>query len=394
MALGALALTAACSSLAPGNVDGSVEMVVVTYDPIAAKYVLQSETVSTLKKLRTLEGDAATLEIGTRFNVDLVAIANANPSTTAAFHELIVASAGKAPDFDYFFSEGVVQPADATALALATTYFNFESAQLLFARHGVALPAVRVAYDASLAGRLATQASPITDSLLTQPYLRAFSVPQSSSTKDLPPEMQIGVVGHQYAHAVFQSQVFAGEGLPWLEAKMATPQGKQFTAVDNLVRSIDEGLADYFGATLAEDAAFVRTAPGTPDADRRLDPPQPRCVPVDLSTKLAANRQTYNPHVLGSVFAALFWDLAVSRDDLQKELNSALIKWEKDLGAALPAGTTNLTLVQTLELLARKIPESLKPKACGLIFDRFRVTKIDVPSCNTNVRAPEQKCAF
>ena len=44
-----------------------------------------------------------------------------------------------------------------------------------------------------------------------------------------------------------------------------------------------KGLADYFGASIANDPAFVRTAPKTPDPDRRLDVTSPRCLTASLT---------------------------------------------------------------------------------------------------------------
>jgi hypothetical protein len=193
---------------------------------------------------------------------------------------------------------------------------------------------------------------------------------------------------------VFQSQAYPGEALPWLEAKMGS-QASAYHVTDNLMRSVDEGIADFFGAVLADDATFVRTAPGKPDEDRRLDPAKPRCAPVDLTTKMQQqSRDQYNPYVLGSVISGMLWELSVARDDLRQEILESVVKWEKELGTRAVKNQTNQLLPDALDAWAFNLDESLKVRACGLIFDRFRLTKADVPSCNVVVRTPEQKCAF
>src|SRR5262249_18949137 len=68
---------AGCSQLAPGPVaDGQkVTVLVLKYDDTSGTYKLVQEDLTTLKNLRTLEGDAATMLGGAKIQVDYDALA-------------------------------------------------------------------------------------------------------------------------------------------------------------------------------------------------------------------------------------------------------------------------------------------------------------------------------
>jgi hypothetical protein len=389
-AMGTLALTAACGS---GTTSGSVQLLVISYDPASAQYQVAPKEVTTLHHLDTLDGDAAKILIGAKISVDPAAIGAAAPTTSADLDKLIFTAPGGPIKFDSFTQGGYVYPADAHALGMATTYYNFEQAQMFFTAAGATVGAVSVQYEPQVSGALDGPLSAVTDSPVSDPYLHAFVVPDRGTGSDVPAGLQLGIVGHQYAHFVFRTLVYGDDGLPWLEAKRAKDP-KSYAAVANLVRSLDEGLADYFGAAIAADPQFIRPIAAMPDAGRRLDPATPRCVTSTLiMAQQSQTREQYDPYPLGSALSMILWDVASARTDLQPKLNAGLVAGLQSLGKQLNMNDAHQSLGGALDAIVSTMPGDVQARACGEFFDRFRMSKTDIPSC-TSSRTPEQRCAF
>jgi hypothetical protein len=137
---------------------------------------------------------------------------------------------------------GVLWPADFHTWNMASTYWNFETAYTYFQE---ALPTtspptelqkMRVMYWPEV--RL-NSTEPITDNALYLSVIKSFVIVPFDKEKKVPMAMNLGVVGHEVAHRVWGKRVFNDEGihpaLGW--------SGIHF----NLLKSLDEGLADFHG---------------------------------------------------------------------------------------------------------------------------------------------------
>ncbi len=93
--------------------------------------------------------------------------------------------------------------------------------------------------------------TPITDNTLYLSFIKAFTVTPFQNEQKVPLGMNLGVIGHEVAHKVWGKRVFNDEGvhpaLRWTQQPF------------NLLKSLDEGLADFHGyGTSCKSAANCR----------------------------------------------------------------------------------------------------------------------------------------
>lgn len=384
-------MTGGCSELSPEPVSGDVRMLVLRYDPSDARYKLVVDTVRTLRNLRAMEGDAATIVAGAEIRVDYDQLARTDPRTPEEIEKVTYRSRGGPVDFAYFEVDGVVHPEDFHSLNIATTYFNFEKAHLFFASHGAPLFQLPVQYFPKFEEGPSSNLQLLTDNAHWDPILRTFAVLPFKDIKELPLGMNLGVVGHEFSHAVFTSRLFPEPGVPWLNRRYFIDP-ERFSPALNLNRSINEGLADYFGAVITDDPHFMRKSLSDYADLRRLDPPQPRCFTRELSVALTeAPHSHYDPYPMGSVLAAALWELNTAAVGRQDALSTALLDGMTELGARFREKEDTITLAHAIDALASAMPPDLKPRACGLLLNRFGLKDKQVPSC-VDARAPSRLC--
>src|SRR5690606_6319340 len=137
------------------------------------------------------------------------------------------------------------------------------------------------------------------------PIAKTFAVLPFRDVRELPLGMNVGVVAHEYTHAVFSNRVFPGDGVPWMYANFYK-EPETWSRALNVNRSLNEGLADWFGAVVAGDPAFIRKSLSPLEEDRRLDPDRPRCYTRDLEEALnTLPHAGYDPYPVGSVLAGV-----------------------------------------------------------------------------------------
>lgn len=146
-----------------------------------------------------------------------------------------------------FLERGGVQwPADFHTWNMVSTYWNFENAYLYFQdllasqtpqQTPDELSKMKVFYFPEL--RLNSD-TPVTDNALYLPFIKAFAVAPFQKDQRIPLGMNMGVIGHETAHKVWVKRVFNDQGIP---QAIGAWNGEAF----NLLKSLDEGLADFHG---------------------------------------------------------------------------------------------------------------------------------------------------
>lgn len=225
-----------------------VELVTVT-DPVALKGPL----------LELVGGTEVRLDDADPLQADLGALDDQGR------YQAVVKNTGLPVSAGYAERAGVLWPADFHSWSMVTLYRAYERAQAYFqaAAGGTAPPELqgqRLLYWAEIHLQSAT---PRTDDVRYLQVLKAIVTTPQVAARPVPLSMNVGVVGHEVAHRVFHARVLSDQGLP------AALQGWS-GAPYNLLRSLDEGLADFHahGITCREPSgcqpAFL--APSVADA--------------------------------------------------------------------------------------------------------------------------------
>lgn len=384
-----------CSDLFPGSRSGELQMLVMSYDAGRGRYGLDIGRVTTLSNLRTMEGDAVQIIGGTTITIDYDEIARANPKTVEETHALTMKDPGGPVDFAWFEVDGVIHPEDFHSLNIATTYYNFERSHLFFARLGAPLFNLPVLYFPEMKEGPASALVELHDNAYWDPVAKLFAVLPFKDIRELPMGMNLGVIAHEYSHAVFSSRVFTNPGVPWMYTEYFAAPEKWLRAM-NINRSVNEGLADFFGAVVTGDPAFLRKSLSDHAPSRRLDPDEPRCMTRDLKDALHSTPHAqYNPYPVGSVLAAVLWESLAGapverRDAVAQALVDSMELLEPVFSKDGALGD-RVQLVDVLDVLVSAYPTDLKAKLCGLMTDRFSLAEGELRACGDSVR-PQRVC--
>lgn len=238
---GLLALLGACGP----NPKAPVKVMALIPDEAGAFQTTQIE-LTTVKDVVALKGDVVTLVGSTRVVLDPNdPIQQINGGiqgmTDDQRYEAIVKDKGADVRAHYVDKSGVLWPGDFHTWNMVTTYYNFERSYLYFNEiyDGVdpkELRPLRIHYwsDVQL------NSPSLTDNILYLSFIKSFVITPFQTEQLIPLSMNIGVVGHETAHRVFNFKALSNEGLhPALSA----------WSLDafNLLKSLDEGLADFHG---------------------------------------------------------------------------------------------------------------------------------------------------
>jgi hypothetical protein len=242
--LAALLFTASCGPNPPAPVR---VMAIIPTD--TGSYETREVSLQTIGNITTLKGSIAEFVGDNRVVVDpndplqRGGIENLNEDQR---YEVLVKGKGGDVRGNYIERAGVLWPGDFHTWNMVSTYFNFETAYLYFQDLLAAqrpeqkpdeLLKMKVMYWPEL--RINSDI-PITDNTLYLSFIKAFTVTPFQNEQKVPLGMNLGVIGHEVAHKVWGKRVFNDEGLhPALRTWSMQPF--------NLLRSLDEGLADFHG---------------------------------------------------------------------------------------------------------------------------------------------------
>ena len=209
--------------------------------------------IRTLSDAVAVKGSVATLVGGARIRVDgndPLLMTNGGMLTDEQLANVFLKDEGSAPRASYIEKDGVLWPADFHTWNMVTSYYNLELAFDYFQGMGVpgaTLAGVRVFYFPSL---VFAELGPndIKDNAMYFTPVKSFLVLPFDELQQAPLAINAGVMAHEYSHLVFSRLVYENAALPLTLTRWASG-GQRLQP--NLLKSLDEGLADYhaFGAS-------------------------------------------------------------------------------------------------------------------------------------------------
>ncbi|MGI5864550.1 MAG: hypothetical protein ACOX6T_21220 [Myxococcales bacterium] len=412
-------LLAACG---PGGTP-PVDVVALIFNPETGRYEPRQVQLKTPTDLVAMKGPLLELYGDASFNYDTSdpALANAG-NDPAKISEAMTKDEGSDVKVAYIDRQGILVPADFHSLNIVTSYYNFERAFDFFAGIGglsaESFGKRKVYYFPEFKFRGKT----LQDNALFFPPMQSFMILPFEAYKQVPFAINLGIVGHEYSHAVINYRLFDADPLPrvfeaWYSDVFPTPGL-------NLLKSIDEGFADLFGTGVTCSSSFLTCDTGfmahsVPDniaSSRRID--GIHCMSKELSDAL--NSQTTesftdasNEYRIGSVFASSLWRAAEDTTVVQKlTLGEARRQVFEGAFKALGEGSSgirgliaNATNLQSnfrldsgaaargvLDVIVESMTDpALKSAVCSAFADRFDMPLRWMPSC-PETAAPFTDC--
>lgn len=319
-------------------------------------YALSEVELPTLHSLQGLEGEFTRVIGGVDIAIDAFATADTEEELVAA----IRVRGGNPVDPRWYLRDGVVVPEDFGSLLLFSYYAHMERCRDFFHTHG--LPDELPGHIPTF--HMPTMGTPmiggfqlIKDNAAYSPTFGAFALfPRQLLMDQLPLAMNLGVVCHEYSHAVFHS-VVAGDSL----VPAGTLAGWPNRAA-NLIRSVDEGMADVFGALVTADPDFIGQSISE-DFGVDRDLAAPRRID-DAMTLHLDEALFYNPYPLGSVIASVLWSTReeIGGQALGNSAVRALYEIAKVAGPRLDIEAVSEALFQAME-------EAGRPRLCEAMLE-------------------------
>lgn len=307
---------------------------------------------------------------------------------------------------------GVLWPADFHSWAMVTTYWNFEQSFNYFNRiyDGAPTDGIEGAdllywgsyKNANISDPMKQD---LVDNIIYYPPVRAFLVAPFKDLQKVPVSMNLGIVGHEFAHRVFTHKAYGNQALP-AELNL---QGAPL----NIIRSLDEGLADFHGygvTCIAKDgpgcstkfllASFDEATATRRDFSRSAE----NCMSADLKNALSLPSDTFagqgQQYKLGTLIAASLYQ-AANKGGKVEIMQKALIRAYSDESNLTPGlrqvfqsnlgSPEKITLERIADVILSHITDpELKRLTCNELWDRLDLEIVDttsVPACpNTSLR--------
>lgn len=276
---------------------------------------------------------------------------------------------GRELDVRYVLDDGVAVPLDSSGVILYSFYAHLADVVVWADERGFAAsPLLPVPIAVNPAVNLLLEISPA-DNLAYATGYHAFLLLPDGGERDVPLAANLGVVAHEFGHALFHALLSGSPERPPLVGDSSSAQGRWMV-------SLHEGFADILGALITDDPRFIRDSL---DVDSRdLDAGwvlTDTLVPKDGGSAL----ELYDPYPLGTVFAATFWDVRVASDDPDRTARlvlDAVEAWDPDPatlhGRDLLAAAVDVSGMYRLALctsIGARFPEDYWPEHCGLRAD-------------------------
>lgn len=223
----------------------------------------------------------------------------------------------------------------------------------------------------------------------------------------VPYAMNPGVVAHEFHHRVFFLNVFGGEAFENWRAWLLEVYNPRAT---NLLRGLDEGLADVFAAAMVRDVSFITPTGGglfAPSAEVRdldasfaeaatYDALADGTLPlefhsycrVDVRQEDQLELDRFNRYCAGTAIARVLWEAAdfdydVLREHVVPAVSRALPEVGRRIAEQSGSGEMNFELEMFFDAFAAELPASVRATLCESLAERFEelVTGGGVPAC-------------
>lgn len=324
-------------------------------------------------------------------------------------YNVLVKNKGSPVRANYIEQVGRLWPVDFHSWNMASSYYNFEQAYLYFlgilptsgsTPSGPAeLQRVRVMYWPEV--RI-NSSQPLSDNALYLSFIESFVVVPAKTLQQVPLAMNLGVIGHEVAHRVYSARVYEGAALP-------APLMTWTLAPFNLLKSLDEGLADFHGyGVTCRSAGSCQPSFLSPSVDdartlaMRDVSNANACMDESLRTAFRgfmpdAWIQSEEMYRLGNVFAATFYQ-AGQRSGSVAAMQKALVE---SYDSASPTGLRQLvngnlnnpaavTPEAVVNVFAAHMSDpTLKRSFCNEAVDRLQLPCTEFPCTALPACPPE-----
>lgn len=356
----------------------------LVYDWAADTYMFKDVEVRTLTDVNTLQGRATNIYGGAELTLNYVQ------------NHLKWQDNGHDIAFSAIDKGGVLIPEDYDSLAMASIYYNIESARFFFIETlGLQIDVVGslpTYYWASLTivdqlGRETTLLDNAFYMFMTEK--RAFFVMPFEQFQWIPMSLNVGIMTHEYTHAVFDVLVLGLSGDGFLSDSGA-----------NFLYGLNEGCADFMAVAFTGDPNFMRhsIAEGLYGAECNqsgvaTDIVRDASVNIDYTRQMdraARNidKNDFCPYDIGSFWASLLYEIAKEIDTQGNEyVSEAAIQkvayWlAGTMGALGDRLESDFELYDALSLFISQILDTTDvDDACTVINRRYNMYYSEVKGC-------------
>lgn len=357
--------------------------------------------LQTVIDLTTLKGTATDFVGGAQVLIDRENATyqpSLGPGSNRAFSIAAMKSTGIPVHASFIDQSGVLWPADFHSWNMVTAFYNFERSFLYFralygAKEPVELHSMRVLYWPEVSYE---DEKPWVDNVLFLSLIKSFVLVRFEDLQRVPLAMNIGTIGHEVAHRVFNFKALADSALnPALGWQQAQPF--------NLLKSIDEGFADFHGYGVTCQApsgcqpAFLKGSIPDADAEARNFTRADLCLDDVTLRELQSSTgwigRGGKMYAYGTLWASALYHGArrTARAQAIDDLRKALIAAYDDETSGKPGmrqliGTGDSPGSFTPEAVAETILShisdySLKATVCTEMLTRLRLGRTSMKSC-------------
>jgi hypothetical protein len=363
-------------------------------------YVTQEVTLNTLTDVIHMEGSVAKLVGGARIELDSQDPELQGLTTEEAFGNALVKADGRPVTANWILQDNVLWPADFHTWNLVTTYYNFEKAREYFNTVGnipnadFGGPATIYYFPDFILKD--SNPEPIKDNALWFAPTQSFMVVPFDELQKAPLAINSGIMSHEYAHMVFNLKVYGKRRLPdpivvW--GSLGASSGA------NLIKALDEGLADYhgYGVTCRSatgcDPRFFRTSFDDKLSNDRDLAKADRCMDQFLRDQLRdAPLSSFSgqglEYKLGSIIASALYQAGESTGQ-REVLMRAIVSAYSDETANNPGLKQLITIAQNNQqnfnltsvsavLINHVTDVPLKTALCNELIDHLQVPAADL----------------
>jgi hypothetical protein len=380
---------AACAALGCAtDASSPVNTEAVAWDEALHLYSLKQVKLATLTSLRHLRGGAGSVQTGGAVRASSAAIL-AKGATVEQLRKQLITSAPSEVDLSFSLQGNVAFPDDLDALQLVTAYYNLEQARAAFATWGVQrLPSAALVAGATLTAD--TAGSPLDHAEMFFAPLGIHYLPAPDARTQIPVAMNLGAMAHSLAHQ--SVALFAWAGAPVSPPDLGPARDPEWNSARHVARSMTEGLADFAGAMVTQDAHWLDHSDQQDAVARALD--QLQCGKPEMLQALPLNddQTPYDPYALGSVLSSSLW---AAKEAGQPDLiiRGALAALP-GIGAAAATGGGKIGIADVLDAIAAASDKGQLPLLCGLFLDRFaNLSVASLPSCAGACAQPAERCS-
>ena len=362
-----------------GGPRSPVEVAILGESGVGGQYTLQAAELTTLSSLDHLQGSAADLRGNGSIVIDPQELQDAanqgHLNTVADYRHLVIKDGGAVPSLDFATGtldgkQGVYVASDFSSLAMVTVYHHLEQARKMALHFGMpdgCLPSMTTYYDVSFVTVQNGDRTPEKDNAAFFPVLESFLVMPFARFQTVPLGMNPGVMAHEYHHGVWNCLVEEGNPISGVEFLLDST-GQHF------FRSLNEGLADLFGAETTGDPDFLRKSIPTDGDPRDLRIARQYSAQMDAAARTTGGH--YDPYPLGSVLAAALWTVRTNTGDVDGVGRTVMHSLPLLRTRAIALGTAGMTFtpMDYLEELVSAfgdVAPSDQPMACNVLQDRF-----------------------